>query len=62
MMAEKIKSFEGVDFNKEIGIPLKKDENIINVTSKEEKTEISSVINLSGPNENEDEEAEELFE
>ena len=62
MMAEKIKSFEGVDFNKEMGIPLKKDENIINVTSKEEKTEISSVINLSGPNENEDEEAEELFE
>ena len=62
MMAEKIKSFEGVDFNKEMGIPLKKENN--DKTETENKPEVQPVINLSAPANNnaEEEEAVELFE
>lgn len=63
MMAEKIKSFEGVDFNKEIGIPLKTDsEEKKEDREKEDKNEIPNVINLSAPTDNEEDVVEELFE
>ncbi len=63
MMAEKIKSFEGVDFNKEIGIPLKTDsEEKKEDKEKEDKNEIPNVINLSAPTDNEEDVVEELFE
>lgn len=45
MMAEKIKSFEGVDFNKEMGIPVMEE-------SKPEQPEVPKVIELSSPQEN----------
>ena len=76
MMAEKIKEFKGVDFNKEMGLPVKenKDENNEKEEEKEEKTK---VIELSesyetkniqeekleeNHNEDEEEEVKELFE
>ncbi len=76
MMAEKIKDFQGVDFNKEMGLPVKenKDENNEKEEEKEEKTK---VIELSesyenknvqetnseqNHNEDEEEEVKELFE
>lgn len=63
MMAEKIKSFEGVDFNKEIGIPLKTDSKEKKKDKeKEDKNEIPNVINLSAPTDNEEDVVEELFE
>ena len=63
MMAEKIKSFEGVDFNKEIGIPLKTDsEEKKEDKEKEDKNEIPNVINLSAPTDNDEDVVEELFE
>ena len=42
MMAEKIKEFKGVDFNKEMGLPVKenKDENNEKEEEKEEKTKV----------------------
>lgn len=49
MMAEKIKDFEGVDFNKEMGIFVKKEE-------PEEKNDVPEVIELSDGNSNSDEE------
>lgn len=65
MMAEKIKSFEGVDFNKEMGIPLKKEskESTVN-TAVQSKPEVPPVINLSAPvsNSPDEEDTEELFE
>lgn len=56
MMAEKIKDFEGVDFNKEIGIPTyqTKDENIIKEESKNNQQEKD--------NKEENEEVKEMFE
>ena len=64
MMAEKIKSFEGVDFNKEMGIPLKNNTQKTENNTNDKIIETSSVINLSGTTENNDieEETEELFE
>lgn len=48
MMAEKIKSFEGVDFNKEMGIPVKEEY----VPLRPTQPETPSVIELSSPVEN----------
>ncbi len=47
MMAEKIKSFEGVDFNKEMGISIEPEPN-----QEEQSLEIPKVIELSSPIEN----------
>ncbi len=72
MMAEKIKEFKGVDFNKEMGLPVKenKDENNEKEEEKEEKTKVIELSesyetkNIQEENHNEDEEEEvkELFE
>ena len=63
MMAQKIKSFEGVDFNKEMGIPVREE-------SEPATPEIPNVIELSASYENSEtfsytneiEEAKEMFE
>ena len=62
MMAEKIKSFEGVDFNKEMGIPMKKESTV--KLENEEEANIPPVINLSSTQDkiDEDYEDEEMFE
>ena len=76
MMAEKIKEFKGVDFNKEMGLPVKenKDENNEKEEEKEEKTKVIELSesyetkniqeeNLEeNHNEDEEEEVKELFE
>ncbi len=77
MMAEKIKDFEGVDFNKEMGIPTyveptpKKEEKELETPAVIELPENNSVenTNISGESENEepkedaeDEEVKEMFE
>ena len=64
MMAEKIKSFEGVDFNKEMGIPSRKEQVQAPKIEMESKQETQTVINLSAPTPNnvDEEDAEELFE
>lgn len=51
MMAEKIKSFEGVDFNKEMGIPVMEE-------TKSKQLEVPKVIELSSPFENTKQEIE----
>ncbi len=61
MMAEKIKSFEGVDFNKEMGIPMKDED------TPKQNLDIPNVIELSSTYENtekkeNEEEAREMFE
>lgn len=52
MMAEKIKDFEGVDFNKEMGIPTYSEDSAQEKTEElnEEKEEIPSVIELPANN------------
>ena len=77
MMAEKIKDFEGVDFNKEIGIPSyveptpKKEEKVVETPPVIELPENTSVENTNIPeepvveepkDETEDEEVKEMFE
>ena len=76
MMAEKIKEFKGVDYNKEMGLPVKenKDENNEKEEEKEEKTKVIELSesyetkniqeeNLEeNHNEDEEEEVKELFE
>ena len=64
MMAEKIKSFEGVDFNKEMGIPLKNNIEKNETNANDKSIETPSVIKLSESTENNEieEETEELFE
>ena len=54
MMAEKIKDYAGIDFNKEMGLPSYKEK------PKQEKLDVPSVIELSDSYENA-EEAKELF-
>lgn len=74
MMAEKIKDFQGVDFNKEMGLPVKENKNEEKNEEKNEKEE-TKVIELSDSyevknteekpkekNNEEEEEVKELFE
>lgn len=71
MMAEKIKSFEGVDFNKEMGIPSKDNKNSVNnerpkaieLSSSYENTLVQSKLNEEEREEfAEQEEVKEMFE
>ena len=58
MMAEKIKDFEGVDFNKEMGIFVKKEEPKEEEKEKIEENSTPEVIELSDGNTNEENKSE----
>ncbi len=51
MMAEKIKDFEGVDFNKEMGIPTYSEDNVEEKTEELHEEETPEVIELPANNE-----------